>query len=112
MILWPTGPGKNIKSEMEKSTPMDMILCGDVGYGKTEIAARAIFAVVNAGYQVALLAPTTILTQQHKAVLTERFKYYPFNIASLSRFSTLKEKEEVLSKLKKREREKKHGTGA
>ena len=92
---------EHIIEDLGQEKPMDRLLVGDVGYGKTEIAARAIFAVVNAGYQVALLAPTTILTQQHKAVLTERFKYYPFNIASLSRFSTLKEKEEVLSKLEK-----------
>jgi len=77
------------------------LLVGDVGYGKTEIAARAVFALVNAGYQVAILAPTTILVEQHLTVFRERFKNYPINISSLSRFSTPKEKEEVIEAMEK-----------
>jgi transcription-repair coupling factor (superfamily II helicase) len=87
---------KNIVDDLQNSRPMDRLLVGDVGYGKTEIAARAVFAVVNAGYQVAILAPTTILVNQHLTVFKERFKQYPVNIESLSRFSSLKEKEKVV----------------
>jgi transcription-repair coupling factor (superfamily II helicase) len=79
---------------------MDRLLVGDVGFGKTEIAMRAAYAVANAGYQVAVLAPTTILVEQHKMVFRERFKNYPFNIVSLSRFSTDQEKKTVLAGLK------------
>jgi len=80
---------------------MDRLLVGDVGYGKTEIATRAVFATVNAGYQVAILAPTTVLIEQHLAVFKERFKNYPFNIVSLSRFSSPQEKEDVKEGLRK-----------
>ncbi len=92
---------KNIVDDLRKNKPMDRLLVGDVGYGKTEIAARAAFAVVNSGYQVAILAPTTILVKQHLAVFKERFKGYPINIVSLSRFSFGKEKEKVLGDLSK-----------
>jgi transcription-repair coupling factor (superfamily II helicase) len=92
---------KNIVDDLQKNKPMDRLLVGDVGYGKTEIAARAAFAVVNSGYQVAILAPTTILVKQHLAVFKERFKNYPVNIVSLSRFSSKKEKEKVLDDLSK-----------
>ena len=92
---------KNIINDLQRARPMDRLLVGDVGYGKTEIAARAAFAVVNSGYQVAMLAPTTILVKQHLAVFKERFKGYPINIASLSRFSSKKEKEKVLEDISK-----------
>lgn len=92
---------KNIVDDLQKNKPMDRLLVGDVGYGKTEIAARAAFAVVNSGYQVAILAPTTILVKQHLAVFKERFKNYPVNIVSLSRFSSGKEKEKILNDLSK-----------
>jgi transcription-repair coupling factor (superfamily II helicase) len=92
---------KNIIDDLSNNKPMDRLLVGDVGYGKTEIAARAMFAVVNAGFQVALLAPTTILVDQHISVLKERFKEYPFNIAGLSRFSNKGEREKVKEDLKK-----------
>ncbi len=90
----------HIVKDLEQRKPMDRLLVGDVGYGKTEIAMRAIFAVVNAGYQVAMLVPTTILAQQHLYTLQSRFKDYAFNIASLSRFSSTKEKERVLAGVK------------
>lgn len=75
-----------IKDEMEKRKPMDMLLCGDVGYGKTEVAFRAIFKAVNDGKQVAYLCPTTILSNQQYKNAIERFKSFPVNIALLNRF--------------------------
>ena len=90
---------KQIADDFQKDKPMDRLLVGDVGFGKTEMAMRAAYAVANAGYQVAVLAPTTILVEQHKMVFQERFKNYPFNIVSLSRFSTETEKAEVLKGL-------------
>ena len=92
---------KHIVNDFQNSKPMDRLLVGDVGYGKTEIASRAMFVAVNSGCQVALLAPTTILVEQHRSVLMERFGNYPFVIESLSRFSSEKEKEQVLRGLKK-----------
>jgi len=91
---------KQIADDFQKDKPMDRLLVGDVGFGKTEMAMRAAYAVANAGYQVAVLAPTTILVEQHKMVFQERFKNYPFNIVSLSRFSTEAEKEKVIKELK------------
>jgi transcription-repair coupling factor len=91
---------KNIVDDFKNQTPMDRLLVGDVGFGKTEIAMRAVFAAVNAGFQVAILAPTTVLVQQHLKVFKERFKDYPYTIASLSRFNTQKEKDKVLHGLK------------
>ena len=90
----------HILKDFQNSTPMDRLLVGDVGFGKTEIAMRTVFAVVNVGYQVAILAPTTVLVEQHLSVFKERFKDYPFTIESLSRFSTPKGKEKMLSGLK------------
>ena len=77
---------KEIKEDMEKPLPMDRLLCGDVGYGKTEVAARAIFKCVSEGKQAALLAPTTLLVNQHYHNLKERFAHFPFEIQELSRF--------------------------
>jgi transcription-repair coupling factor (superfamily II helicase) len=91
---------KQMADDFQKDKPMDRLLVGDVGFGKTEMAMRAAYAVANAGYQVAVLAPTTILVEQHKMVFQERFKNYPFNIVSLSRFSTEAEKEKVIKELK------------
>ena len=91
---------QQIEQDFKKGRPMDRLLVGDVGFGKTEIAMRAMFPVVNNGLQVAFLAPTTILVQQHLTVLMERFKNYPFTIKSLSRFSTQQERDSVLHGLK------------
>ena len=83
---------------------MDRLVCGDVGFGKTEVAVRAIFKAVTTGHkQVALLAPTTVLTQQHYHTLKERFAPYPITIGLFNRFSTASEKKEILAKLKSRE---------
>lgn len=90
---------KNISLDLQKEKPMDRLLVGDVGFGKTEIAMRAAFAVANAGMQVAVLAPTTVLANQHLRVFKERFKKYPFKISLISRLQDLKEKEKTISEL-------------
>ncbi len=87
---------KEIKNDMEKQRPMDRLLCGDVGYGKTEVAIRAAFKAVMDGKQVAVLVPTTILAQQHYNTLKERFDGFPVRIAMTSRFLSQKEHNEVL----------------
>lgn len=84
-----------VKADMEKPTPMDRLLTGDVGYGKTEIAVRAAFKAIQDGKQVAVLVPTTLLVTQHVETFTERYAGFPVTIGSLSRFSTVKEAEEV-----------------
>ncbi|MDD5598649.1 MAG: transcription-repair coupling factor, partial [Victivallaceae bacterium] len=89
-----------IKADMRKPRPMDRLLCGDVGYGKTEVAIRMAFKAVSAGYQVMFLAPTTILVQQHYYSLLERFAEYPYTIEMLSRFRSRPEQKEILKKLK------------
>ncbi len=94
---------KEIKDDMIKRKPMDRLLCGDVGYGKTEVAMRAVFKCVEAGKQVAILVPTTILAQQHLYTFTERFAEYPFKIDMLSRFRTRKEQDIIIENLKKGE---------
>lgn len=88
-----------IRRDMETRRPMDRLLCGDVGYGKTEVAMRAAFKAVQNGYQVAVLAPTTVLVQQHFNSFRERFAPYPFVIGQLSRFCTPMEKASVLGRL-------------
>ena len=88
-----------VKADMEKSVPMDRLLTGDVGYGKTEIAVRAAFKAIQDGAQVAVLVPTTLLVQQHVETFTERYAGFPVSIASLSRFSSAKEAEEVKADL-------------
>ncbi|EEH64137.1 transcription-repair coupling factor [Gleimia coleocanis DSM 15436] len=90
-----------VKADMEKPTPMDRLLCGDVGYGKTEIAVRAAFKAVQDGKQVAVLVPTTLLVQQHLETFTQRYAGFPVDIASLSRFSSKKEADEIKEKLLK-----------
>lgn len=84
---------EEIKKDMQKPLPMDRLLCGDVGYGKTEVAARAIFKCISEGKQAAVLAPTTLLVNQHYHNFRERFENFPFEIAELSRFCTQKEQE-------------------
>lgn len=89
-----------IKRDMEKERPMDRLLCGDVGYGKTEVAIRAAFKAIMDGKQVAILVPTTILAQQHFETIKERFNGYPINISLLSRFRTKKQQTETIKGLK------------
>src|SRR5690625_5153026 len=84
-----------VKADMEKEFPMDRLICGDVGYGKTEIAIRAAFKAVQDGKQVAVLVPTTLLVQQHFETFSERYSGFPVTVASLSRFETDKEAKEV-----------------
>jgi transcription-repair coupling factor (superfamily II helicase) len=89
-----------IKKDMERPRPMDRLLCGDVGYGKTEVAIRAAFKAIADGKQVAFLVPTTILAQQHYETLRERFQDFPINIGMLSRFRTKKQQTETIKGLK------------
>ncbi|MDX8047537.1 transcription-repair coupling factor [Gracilibacillus sp. S3-1-1] len=91
---------EEIKKDMEKERPMDRLLCGDVGYGKTEVAIRAAFKAIADGKQVAILVPTTILAQQHYETVIERFQEYPINIGLMSRFRTRKQQTETLKGLK------------
>ena len=91
----------DVKADMERPYPMDRIICGDVGYGKTEIAIRAAFKAVQDGKQVAVLVPTTLLVQQHTKTFTERYAGFPLRVAGLSRFNTAKESKEVLEGLLK-----------
>ncbi len=94
---------EEVKADMEKPVPMDRLVCGDVGYGKTEIAMRAAFKAVMGGKQVAFLAPTTILAEQHYETLIERFKNFPVKIARLSRFVPAAEQKKILKKLEEGE---------
>ncbi|WP_223596379.1 transcription-repair coupling factor [Neobacillus bataviensis] len=89
-----------IKKDMERGRPMDRLLCGDVGYGKTEVAIRAAFKAIADGKQVAFLVPTTILAQQHFETLRERFQDYPINIGLLSRFRSKKQQTDTIKGLK------------
>ena len=91
---------QDVKLDMESSRPMDRLVCGDVGFGKTEVAIRTIFKAVTSGKQAALLVPTTILAQQHYHSLQERYAAYPVNIALLNRFKSTSEKKEIIRKLK------------
>jgi transcription-repair coupling factor (superfamily II helicase) len=87
-----------IKADMESPQPMDRLLCGDVGYGKTEVAMRAAFKAVQDGKQVAVLTPTTVLCFQHFESFKRRFSKFPVNVEMISRFRTAKERKEVLEK--------------
>ena len=89
-----------IKSDMESPTPMDRLLCGDVGFGKTEVALRAVMKAVMDGKQVAILVPTTVLAQQHYQTAVSRFRGFPVNIDVLSRFRTTKQQHATLEKLR------------
>ncbi len=90
---------REVKQDMESARPMDRLVCGDVGYGKTEVAMRAAFKAVLAGRQVALLVPTTVLAQQHYEVFLERLRAYPVRIELLCRFRTLAEQAAVVRDL-------------
>ena len=89
-----------VKADMEKTVPMDRLICGDVGYGKTEIAVRAAFKAVQDGKQVAVLVPTTLLVQQHLDTFAERYAPFPVNVKALSRFQSTAESAEVVQGLK------------
>ncbi|MCL4741001.1 MAG: transcription-repair coupling factor [Phycisphaerales bacterium] len=89
-----------IKKDMASPRPMDRLLCGDVGFGKTELAVRAAFKAVESGRQAAVLVPTTVLAEQHERTFRARFAGYPFRVESLSRFKTGREQNEILRELK------------
>ncbi len=91
---------QEVKNDMEQSQPMDRLVCGDVGYGKTEVAIRASFKAINDGKQVALLVPTTILSQQHFRTFQERLSSFPVNIEMLSRFQNRSEQVKIIEKIK------------
>ncbi len=91
---------KEIKGDMEKIIPMDRLLCGDVGYGKTEVAIRAAFKSVVDGKQVAILVPTTILAQQHYNTFVQRFQHFPISVEMLSRFRTDKQQQKIIESLR------------
>ncbi len=89
-----------IKADMERARPMERLLCGDVGFGKTEVALRAAMKCVLSGKQCAILAPTTVLAYQHYQTALRRFEHFPVNIELLSRYRTPKQQEEIIKKLK------------
>ncbi|WP_289019219.1 transcription-repair coupling factor [uncultured Ornithinimicrobium sp.] len=88
---------EEVKADMEKSVPMDRLICGDVGYGKTEIAVRAAFKAIQDGKQVAVLVPTTLLVQQHYETFAERYAQFPVTVRALSRFQSDKDAKEVVA---------------
>ncbi|MBF0259905.1 MAG: transcription-repair coupling factor, partial [Desulfamplus sp.] len=90
---------EDVLADMEDQTPMDRLVCGDVGYGKTEVAIRAAFKAVNDGKQVAVVVPTTILAEQHLHTFKERFRGWPVTVEAISRFRTGKEQKQILSGL-------------
>ncbi|MBT8386556.1 MAG: transcription-repair coupling factor, partial [Ignavibacteria bacterium] len=92
---------EEVKNDMEAENPMDRLVCGDVGFGKTEVAVRAAFKAVQDGKQVALLVPTTILAEQHHNTFKDRLTQFPVKVAALSRFQTPKEQKEIVSELEK-----------
>ncbi|MCL2706691.1 MAG: transcription-repair coupling factor [Dehalococcoidia bacterium] len=87
---------EQIKEDMSRPRPMDRLICGDVGYGKTEVALRAAFKAIQDGKQVAMLVPTTVLAQQHYATFQERLAAFPIRVESLSRFKSLREQKEIV----------------
>ncbi len=91
---------REVKRDMEKPRPMDRLICGDVGYGKTEVALRAAFKAVQDGKQVAMLVPTTVLAQQHFNTFAARLAPFPTNVEMLSRFKSPKEQEDILNRLR------------
>ncbi|MBI5788756.1 MAG: transcription-repair coupling factor [Candidatus Schekmanbacteria bacterium] len=91
---------EEVKNDMEQEKPMDRLVCGDVGYGKTEVAIRAAFKAATDGKQVAVLVPTTILAQQHYKNFSQRFASYPFKVEMFSRFRSLKERKDIIQGLK------------
>ncbi len=93
--------GGEIKGDLMRLKPMDRLVCGDVGYGKTELAIRAAFKVVEYGRQVAVLVPTTVLAEQHHRTFSERLAEYPFTVGCLSRFKTSAEQKQLVDQAKK-----------
>ena len=91
----------HIKADMETARPMDRLLCGDVGFGKTEVAMRGAFKAIESGYQVAILVPTTILAEQHYQTFRQRMAEFPIDVARLSRFCSTQETREILHGLQK-----------
>jgi len=91
---------EEIKRDMENTKPMDRLVCGDVGFGKTEVAIRAAFKAVMDGKQVAVLVPTTVLAEQHLGTFTERFSFYPITVEMLSRFRTHREQRQIVENLR------------
>lgn len=91
---------QEVKDDMEAENPMDRLICGDVGFGKTEVAVRAAFKAVQDGKQVAVLVPTTILTEQHYNTFKDRLSQFPVKVESLSRFQTKKQQKEIVNNLK------------
>ncbi|MFT5431418.1 MAG: transcription-repair coupling factor (superfamily II helicase), partial [Myxococcota bacterium] len=89
----------DVMDDMNAEKPMDRLVCGDVGYGKTEVAMRAAFRAVLSGFQVAILVPTTVLAEQHRLTFEDRFRGYPVNIAALSRFRTKKEESRIIEQV-------------
>ena len=94
---------EEVKTDMEQPRPMDRLICGDVGYGKTEVALRAAFKAVMDGRQVAVLVPTTVLAQQHYTTFSERLAAFPVKVSMLSRFRTKKEQEEIVKQMAERQ---------
>lgn len=90
---------EDVLADMAEDKPMDRLICGDVGFGKTEVAMRAAYKAIQHGKQVAILVPTTILVDQHETSFKSRFSSYPFEIAGLSRFNTAKKNTEILNRL-------------
>ena len=90
----------NIKADMESEKLMDRLICGDAGFGKTEVIIRAIFKVIMEGKQVAVLVPTTVLAQQHFNVMSDRYAAYPIKMGLLSRFKSAKEQKETIKSLR------------
>src|SRR5213079_2605307 len=90
-----------IKADMHRARPMDRLICGDVGYGKTELAMRAAFKAIDNGRQVAVLVPTTVLAEQHFRTFTQRLAEYPFVVECLSRFRTGGEQRRIIQRLAK-----------
>jgi len=90
---------KDVLDDLRSPQPMDRVVCGDVGFGKTEVAMRAAFVVANTGKQVAILVPTTLLAQQHFQNFTDRFADWPIKVACLSRFNTAKKQKAILDDL-------------
>src|ERR1700740_806355 len=89
----------DVMRDMESSQPMDRLLCGDVGYGKTEVAMRSAFKAISDNKQVAVLAPTTVLAFQHYETFKQRFAAFPVTIEMISRFRTAKQQKEILQKV-------------
>src|SRR5204863_9714421 len=88
-----------VKEDMELDRPMDRLICGDVGFGKTEVALRAAFKAVNEGKQVAVLVPTTVLAQQHFNTFSERLAAFPVKVEMLSRFRSRPEQKKITERL-------------